>query len=759
MQRKLTPVSWSVGFNKGAETRPERFVPATVPGAVQLDWAAAEGWPPHFVADEWKRYRWMEDAWWTYRAAVPATELALGERLVFVAKGIDYRFAIRLNGRVLHEQEGMFTPVELDLTEHAAVGGELEVLVHPAPKSQATPESRDQANQSCKPAVSYGWDFHPRLIPLGMWDEAYLEVRPRDAISQLETWYELSRDLSRARVQLRATVSARKGGIDVDEAGRMDVGRSDQIRFSLIAPDGAVVETHQESGWITIYRNREFQIDQPVLWWPHDQGEPALYTGRVELIDAEGNVFDVEERRIGFRTVRLVMNEGAWAEPKGFPKSRSVPPFQLEINGRCVFGKGANWVTPDIFPGTITRERYREHLELAKGANMNLLRCWGGAAVSKDDFFELCDEMGIMVWQEFPLACNRYEGTPEYLRVLDHESRSIITRLREHACLVMWCGGNELFNGWSLMTDQDLALRLLNRNCYDLDPHTPFLPTSPVMGVGHGHYVFRDPTTGEEAWEIFQRSRYTAYTEFGCPGPASVEVLETFIPPEDRFPPRKGTAWETHHAFGVWQPTSWLNLPTCEHYFGESDALEKLVACGQWLQSEGYKGLFEEVRRQRPYASMALNWCFNEPWPSAANNSLVSWPAVAKPALAAVGEALRPALASAKVRKFAWKEGELFDPEIWLLSDDPYPVKAGRVSATLRCAGAMIPLVTWDFAEIGGNQNLRGPRAQLVLPSWDASVMELVLDVEGRPGLRSVYRLPYQQVTKPKEPATRTLNT
>jgi beta-mannosidase len=280
---------------------------------------------------------------------------------------------------------------------------------------------------------------------------------------------------------------------------------------------------------------------------------------------------------------------------------------------------------------------------------MNLLRMWGGAPVQKEAFFEMCDEMGLMVWQEFPLACNAYPDDTHYLRVLDSESRAIIQRLRSHPSVVFWCGGNELFNSWSGMTDQALPLRLLNKNCYELDAQRPYLPTSPVMGMGHGHYVFYDTDNDIEAWACFQNAQCTAYTEFGCPGPSPVEVLKTFIPESELFPPRVGTSWESHHAFGVWMENSWLFPEVIERYFGASDSLEAMVAKGELLQCEGYKGLFEEARRQKPRSSMALNWCYNEAWPCAANNSLLCWPATPKPALYAVGAACRPTMASARI--------------------------------------------------------------------------------------------------------------
>ena len=249
-------------------------------------------------------------------------------------------------------------------------------------------------------------------------------------------------------------------------------------------------------------------------------------------------------KELAFRRIRLVMNSGTQFDPDGFPKSRRLPPAQFQVNGRNIFCKGTNWLSPEVFPATITTARYNELLDLAVEANFNILRVWGGGIINKEDFFNLCDQKGILVWQEFPLACNNYPDDKHYLEVLKQEATSIITRLRGHACLGLWCGGNELFNSWSGMNDQSLALRLLNSLCLNLDPYTPFNATAPLQGMGHGNYVFRDDQTKTEVYERMNRSKFTAYTEFGVPSPSSVEILKRIIPPPDLWPPRKGTSWK-----------------------------------------------------------------------------------------------------------------------------------------------------------------------------------------------------------------------
>lgn len=706
-------------------------MPAEVPGAVQLDWARAQGWPAQYwVADHFRAYQGLEDRYWLYRTQLDWPSLAEGERAFFGCGGVDYRFRVSLAGVIVHEQEGMFAPFELDLSALGAHRGDrLEILVFPAPKLAGEPEGRAQARRSCKPPVSYGWDWHPRLIPLGIWDDTGIEVRPRVHVRQVDVHYRLSDDWARAELTLHVETS-----------------EPTSVGFRLFDPEQRLVlESDAPHG----------VLEAPRLWWPAGEGEAALYTLEVLLAGVP-----THRQRVGFRRVRLVMREGAWQEPAGFPKSRSEPPITLEVNGRRLFARGSNWVCPEIFPGKITAETYRPLLELARAAHFNLLRTWGGAIVNKESFYEQCDELGLLVWTEFPLACNLYDGEGEYLDVLDRESRAIIRRVRQHPSLALWCGGNELFNAWSGMTEQTLALRLLNKNCYELDRDTPFIATAPLGGMGHGDYRFRDEH-GRELFQIFAEARNTAYSEFGCPGPSSVEYLKSFIPENELFPPRSGTAWESHHGLGAWEmdPGTWLCQRTIEHYFGPSESLEQLVECGQLLQAQGYRFIFEEARRQKPVCSMALNWCFNEPWPSAANNNLLNWPHQPKPAYYAVQSACRPTLASARVAHFSWRVGALFEAELWLLNDAPHAVSVGLVSVELRVSEQVLALGSFELDQAPANGNWRGPTVRCTLPPSEARTFELVVRVVGRSELDSTYTFVIEQPNRAElSPGPRALN-
>ena len=726
---EIISTDWKVGYSSQKDEVPEEFYQADIPGAVQLDFMKAKNKDPWYYDDNFREYKFLEDKYWHYKTEFTKPRIPSDHQLYFVSQGIDYEFDIRINGKKIHYQEGMFTPVELVLDEFLQQENTLEVIIYPIPKAEGAPETRRQAKNSVKPAVPYGWDWHPRLVPVGIWDETHLSVAPKSRIKEENLDYKLSEDYNKVYLHYSFHVS-----------------QPQEKEYKWVLKDQSEKIIYEKRGSI---ENQEKETIHTTLtgihlWWPHDHGEPYLYSSVLEIKGPEGNALDRVKRKIGFREIDLVMNEGTWSEPAIFPKTRSVPPFALQINGRRIFAKGSNWVHPEVFYGKLDHDRYLEQLRLAKKANFNILRVWGGGIVNKESFFNICDSLGILVWQDFPLSCNPYPDDPHYLKILKQEATSIIKRVSKHPSLAMWCGGNELFNNWSGMTDQSLPLRQLNSLCYQMDPKTPFIPTAPIMGVGHGHYLFYDDQTGEEVFQLMKRADKTAYTEFGMPGAASVSTLKEIIPEDELFPPKRNTAWETHHAFGVWRNSSWLEIETLRRYFGEAGSLEDLVEQSQLLQAVGFKCIYEEARRQKPYCSMALNWCFNEPWPTAVNNSLIEYPNKTKPAFDAVSDACRPVLASASFSKFTWEPDEELAIDCWILNDSYRQVEQGEVTVYAEMGDERRKLHTWSFPGLEANTNYHGPRVHYRLPeNMDKQVFNIVLEVSGERNFDSQYRLLY----------------
>lgn len=691
----------------------------TVPGNIQLDYGIHAGFKDVQYADNYKQYLPLEDDHWEYRTTL-SYEKKQGERVFFVSGGIDYQYDILLNGKKIDSYEGMYRAVSLDLTDHLTEGKDLlTVHIYPHPKRPgASVGTRIEADQSCKPPVCYSWDWNPRLLISGIWQDSYIETRDEYYIDGAEVLAELNDEMTEGRVKVAFACDK-------------------PCTITLYNMDGHVVYEGSETA---------FTVNNPELWWCNGQGTPYLYRWVIR------NEKEERSGRIGFRKLRLVMNTGV-DDPPMFPKSRYDAPMTVELNGRRIMAKGSNFVNPELFWGMTTKQRYDDLLTLAKDAHMNILRMWGGACACKDSFYDLCDEYGIMIWQEFMLACNNYIATEHFMSVLESEGTALIKMLRHHPCLAFWCGGNELFNGWSGMNDQSHALRLLNKLCFELDYHRPFLPTSPIIGVAHGGYTFMDESEGWDIFSEFQRSSNTAYTEFGVPSAASVELLKKIIPQDELFPIKPTASWIAHHGFEAWGDDTWLCLPTLEKYFGVPSSLEEVVDLSNWLQCTGYQAAFEEMRKQWPYCSMMLNWCYNEPWITAANNSIISYPAIPKPSYEYVKSAMRPALFSARISKFDWKAGEMFEAEIWFLNDQPQAIR-GDVHIRLQVGNESIELLDWH-AEAKANGNVQGPTVRFILPNVEANCLTLTLESDDK--LSNSYRLLYRP-DKPSAPKPRILN-
>lgn len=735
------PLNWHVGEMDQIHELPDTFFDAKIPGAVQLDYMKANNNAPFYFSDNAKNYRHLENSYWCYKTSFAKPKLNEDENLVFMSYGIDYEFNIILNDTLLLHQEGMFTPVKLILNEYLEELNTLKVVIYPIPIAEGQPEGRSQANLSVKPPVPYGWDWHPRLVPVGIWDETSLMVESKTSIIKNDYSYELANDLSVAFLKVKFSVSGSK---------------KEELNYSWNLYDANNNRVFAVNGNLDAEQKKlTVKIENPSLWWPHDHGTPYLYRSELLIKDAGGLIIDSERGKVGFRKVELVMNVNAWDEPQIFPKSRSTAPFTLKVNNRFVFAKGSNWVHPELFYGTITSERYLQQLLLAKQCNMNMLRIWGGGITNKASFFDHCDSLGIMVWQEFPLACNNYPNDPHYLDILEQEAISIIHSVKRHPSLALWSGGNELFNSWSGMTEQSHALRLLNSLCYKYDRNTPYINTSPIYGVGHGHYLFYDPETDEDVFQVMRRANNTAYTEFGMPSLASVDVLKQIIPKEELFPIMPTDAWKIHGAFGAWKASSWLEILTIEKYFGEAENLEELVWQSQTLQSIGYKAIFEEARRQKPYCSMALNWCFNEPWPNAANNNLITYPNIIKPAFDAVAASLRPVTSSAAFKRFDWKAGEALEIDLWMLNDTYKAVLSGGIIVSITMDGIKTKIGSWHFEELRENENLRGPTIRYAIPgNTKKQLIKISLEVVGKEAFNSDYLL----LVNSKQQSTRKVN-
>jgi len=328
-----------------------------------------------------------------------------GRRVLLRFAGVDYAAQCFLNGVRLGEHVGMYTPFEFDVADllRYGAGNRLAVVIEPAPVEQPQIGLSDLV-RTHKSRMPYWWDFCPRLVHVGIWDSVALVATGPARLTDVWVRPELSEDLSRAEIAVEVALDAAQG-TDLDLAlslGGVEVARQ-QIRAS-----GSQASAR-------------FILADPALWWPNGHGDQPLYTLTARALDpASGAESDVRAVTFGIRRLRFVPNEGA--DP-------SARPYTAEVNGRRIYLKGRNWVPIDVLYGVERPAKLERLLRLAQAAHVNLLRVWGGGLIEREAFYDLCDRLGIMVWQEFIQSNSGIDNTPpsdpDFLAFLEREARQI----------------------------------------------------------------------------------------------------------------------------------------------------------------------------------------------------------------------------------------------------------------------------------------------------------------------------------------------
>ncbi len=517
-----------------------RDLPATVPGCVHTDLLAAALIPDPYYGENEVALQWIGENDWRYRCAftVPA-ELLAHERLELVCEGLDTVATVELNGYLVGHAEDMHLGYRFDVKPFLQAGeNDLRVTFR-----SALLYAREQVerlgylpnsayshpfNFIRKMACNFGWDWGPTLVTAGVWQPAYLEAWAGARIASV-------RPLVTAADAQSATVA-----VHIDLVG--DAAGLETV-VTLTSPAGEAVATGRGQG--ELKGEVTLTVPDPALWWPRGYGEQPLYTLQVELKRGE-SALDYWQRRIGLRQVRLNTDIDELGSK-----------FVLELNGEAVFCKGANWIPDDCFVTRVTPERYRERVTQAVDAGMNMLRVWGGGIYEQSVFYELCDELGLMVWQDFPFACALYPEEEPFGSLVEAEARQHIARLSSHPSLVLWNGTNENLWGyqdwerdgktWLEWTQgrtwgAGFYFGLLPKLVAELDPSRPYAPGSPFSGS-------LELSTGSDAygtthiWDVWNALDYTNYrsykprfaSEFGFQGPPNFATLLASIPEAERY--------------------------------------------------------------------------------------------------------------------------------------------------------------------------------------------------------------------------------
>jgi beta-mannosidase len=615
----------------------DRRLPAQVPGSTHLDLMAAGVIADPYLDRNEEELAWAHRVDWHYSTVFHAAAPRPGERVELAFDGIDTVATVVLNGKVLGDTANMHRGYRFDVRESLRDGvNELVVMLRSALTYAEQMEDRLGWRQRAYPhpynairkmACSFGWDWGPDLQTAGIWKPV-----------RLERW-----DTARL-AQVRPLVT-----VDADGTGTVEVhlelDRAQERAYTVVASVDDREEHVLVSGdtaTVTVL------VPNARLWWPVGYGDQPLYDLTVTLLDG-GEPVDAVGRRIGFRTVTVDTGPDEFGTP-----------FTFVVNGKRIFAKGANWIPDDHFLTRITRERITRRVDQAVGANMNMLRIWGGGIYETDDFYDVCDERGVLVWQDFPFACAFYAEEEPLRGEVEAEARQNVVRLVAHPSLVLWNGNNENLPAHADWGWQD-GLRgrtwglgyyteLLPRIVAELDPTRPYAPGSPYSP---GQLPPNDADHGtRHEWDVWNAVDYSHYrdvvprfcAEFGFQGPPAWATLTRWIHDEPMTP--------TSPAFLAHQKAEdgngKLHRGLAAHLPVPAD-FEDWHWATQLNQARAVAVGIEHFRSWWPRTAGALMWQLNDCWP------VTSWAAVdsderLKPLYYAVKHAFAPRLLSVQPR-------------------------------------------------------------------------------------------------------------
>lgn len=632
-----------------------------VPGDIHPTLAACGRLPADmFAGTNVEECRWTgQREWWFRREfTVPAGFVRTRSEIVF--DGIDLYGTVWLNGQRLGETANSFREYRFDVTD-VLRPGERNVLVVRVGATLKIIEARPwQKYFACfytprifarKAQCQFSWDWAPHLPALGIWRSVRLEsfdsgrvldvaVRPRN---DGRVTFFLTLDERPERQDLDQSVTSKgeehmarpTGDLAVEITGPHNVsGR----RPRVVARDRMPVAGQKNFCTLT--------VPSPQLWWPSGVGAQPLYSYRVRLI-RDGRTHHETTGRFGFREVRVV-------EEPVEPQRMS---FRFEINGRPIFCKGANWVPPSCFPGTVTPDSYAHLVRLAKDANFNILRIWGGGIYEADAFYDACDELGLMVWQDFMFACSDYpDDDPAFIDEVIPEIEHQVRRLRNRPCVVYWCGGNEKTGsaGFKVHYGEKLFEIIIRGVCAHLDPTRPYRPASPhsytdlgndpQSGDSHGGSYEKAYEQGITNWRAKLRDVRTVFhSEFGYHGPPRYASLTKFVRPDEIWP--ISDVMEYHVQDNPYNtiPETFAHVQAnmARTLVGDIQDAESFVRCASTFHAEMIRAELEHHRRRMGDNAGAMFWMFDDCWPCA-SWSVVDYYLVPKPAYYAAARAFAP---------------------------------------------------------------------------------------------------------------------
>ena len=619
MQKQLDK-NWQ--FRQSGSTE---WLPAQVPGCVHTDLLTNEKIDDPFYRDNEKKLQWIGKTDWEYQSIfIISAETMKGGHVDLVFDGLDTYARVFLNDVKILDADNMFRQWRVGTKAFLKEGGNTLRIIFRSPINEMLPKMKtmkiklpaanDQPDQTSpytrKAPYHFGWDWGPRLVTCGIWKPIYMEVWDDAKIDDV---YFVQNSITQEKALLTAKVAIRASA---KMSANLIVSSHDG-RFSSMK-----ISVNLQPGENTI--ELDFEIPEPELWWPNGYGEQPLYKIRITLAYGDREM-DTASRRIGLRELKVRREKDQWGRS-----------FTFVVNGTPVFAKGGNWIPADSFLNRVDKSRYEYLLKSCRDANMNMLRVWGGGIYEDDAFYGLCDELGILVWQDFMFSCSMYPGDDAFLENVTQEAIDNVKRLRHHPSIALWCGNNEMEWGWEIWGWKEkyppelkenyntLFYKILPQVCAALDAGRIYWPSSPSS------YPEDDPNsqnTGDmHYWDVWHKAEpFATYekqfprfmSEYGFQSFPLLKTVNQYALPQDHDIESPVMMAHQKHPRG----NQLIREYMLRHYPEPKDFASFLYV-SQILQAEAIKQGAEHLRRIRPRCMGSLYWQINDCWPVASWSSI-----------------------------------------------------------------------------------------------------------------------------------------
>ncbi len=610
MQKQSLKGKWTAACKEREIT-----IPAMVPGDVYKDLLEAKQIPDPFYRDNEEQCKWIGESDWVYSRNFSVSKALLKREQVFLkCHGLDTLATVRINGKKIATTDNMFRTWEWDVKSLLTAGSNTIAISFSSAMKYCRAKGKQRKlpswvaydrNWIRKEQCNFDWDWGLHAVTCGIWRDIELIGVDTARLTDVAVVQDHSQ---KGRVGLSVSLAAERLNRKRLKAVVTVSFKERQVQREEVSMRGAK-------------RSVDLRVTDPQLWWPNTMGEQPLYDVTVDLIDGAGNTLDTLTKRIGLRTLELDRHQDEWGES-----------FQFVVNGVPFFAKGANWIPADAILARMSEKHYRMLLEASAAANMNMLRVWGGGIYEDDRFYDLCDELGICVWQDFMFACATYPSFDKsFMATVKAEASDNVRRLRHHPSIALWCGNNEL-EGWMVrdtwtqyaMSWKDygkLFDKLLPDLTSKLDPQRAYWPSSPHTPKGDrqednnpnsGDAHLWDVWHGKKPFEWYRTCEHRFNSEFGFQSFPEPRTVNGCTEPGDRNITSR--IMEHHQRSGIGNATimqymlDWFKLPL---------GFENTLWVSQVLQGMAIKYACEHWRRSMPRGMGTLYWQLNDCWPVA----------------------------------------------------------------------------------------------------------------------------------------------